>query len=134
MDTLRCVVVKKSGMNMEYHRERLQWALQALALPAQAQRRLFPPEVCVPDELVLNFDEHWHHVDDLAQDQMNALVRLDEVINHWSGIQHPDVWEDAALDSHHVWFEFRALAQEALRAFDWPVEEPPPDPGKIYVV
>jgi hypothetical protein len=119
---------------MEHHRQSLQWALQALALPAQAQRRMFPTGVCVPDELVLNFDEHWSHVDDLTQEQIGALVRLDEMIHHWSGAQYPDVWDDDALDSHHIWAEFRALAQEALGAFGWSAEEAPSDPCKIYVV
>ncbi len=113
--------------------EQLLWALQALAMPATVQRQLFPSGVCVPDELVLDFDECWRHVGDLTEKQQSVLKRLDETIDRWSGLEHPDVWEDSALDVHVVWHEFRTLAVEALKAFSWPIAEPPSDRGKIYI-
>ncbi|WP_395748585.1 hypothetical protein [Prosthecobacter sp.] len=110
----------------------LQWALQALASPAEVQLRLHPPFVSILDELVLDFD-CWFHVaaseTEFTLEQQAALSALEKCIVEWSGPPHADVWMEAALKSHPVWFDFRMLAAEALVALGWPVEHPPIDPA-----
>jgi hypothetical protein len=118
--------------------DHLRFALQALAAPPQEQFALFPPFVCVPDELVLDFTCWLPFVRrdcQLSAEQEVALQRLDDCIHMWSGQQHADVWLDAAVGNHPVWFDFRTLAAEALAAFGWPPETPPSaeNRGQIYV-
>ena len=116
--------------------DQLRWALQALAAPADQQVQLFPSFVCIPDELVLDFDQ-WHRAAardaEFSPEQQAALAQLEEAIDAWSGPAHADVWSEATLATHPVWFDFRSLASNALAGFGWPTELPPPDRGAIYV-
>jgi hypothetical protein len=56
--------------------DQLKWSLQALALPFDAQRTLFPSFACTADKLALDFD-HWcetaMHQHDFTTDQIAAL-------------------------------------------------------------
>jgi hypothetical protein len=116
--------------------DQLRWALQALAAPAERQIELFPSFVCIPDELVLDFDQ-WLPVAAaevaFTPEQQGALDQLAARIDAWSGSAHPEVWEQGALRTHSVWGEFRGLSAAALAAFGWPAELPPTDRGAIYV-
>lgn len=116
--------------------DQLRWALQALAAPADQQVQLFPSFVCIPDELVLDFDQWFRATTrnaEFSSEQQTALAQLDESIAAWSGPAHADVWLEAALATHPAWFDFRSLARDALASFGWLVELPPPDRGAIYV-
>ena len=116
--------------------DQLRWALQALTAPADQQIRLFPSFACVPDELVLDFDQWYREAGKesrFSPDQESALAKLDELIAIWSGPSHPEVWIEAALTTHPAWLGVRILASKALAAFDWPDELPPLERGAIYV-
>jgi len=108
--------------------DQLRWAIQALALPASDQVRLFPSFVCVADELTLDFS-HWFEVvsgcGGLSAEQRTALHYLDERIGAFSGAAHRDVWTVEALHAHPAWMQFRQCASGALVAFGWPQEVPP---------
>ena len=115
--------------------DQLRWAVQALALPASEQIRLFPSFVCVADELALDFS-HWFEVasdgGELTSEQRVALQHLDDTLAAFSGSEHPDVWTEEALHAHPTWVQFRQQASAFLAAFDWPYE-PPPSNRAIYV-
>ena len=116
--------------------EHLKWALQALAAPAEEQIRLFPSFVCIPDELVLDFDCWYQSAKtkvSFSLEQQDALSELDDCIQRWSGPPNQDVWHEAALATHPVWLDFRALAKQALAAFSWSMDLPPFERGNIYV-
>lgn len=107
--------------------EHLKWALQALAQPSDTQIELFPAFVCVPDELVLDYDEWFRKVrneHDLTPEQLNSLRKLDAAIEKESGPSHAELWTEAALHTDPRWERFRELARNALAAFDWPMSVP----------
>lgn len=66
----------------------LKWVIQALALPADAQRSLFPSFACVADELALGFD-HWRRTatgqHEFTAYQLSALASLDALLSSMSG-------------------------------------------------
>lgn len=115
--------------------EHLKWALQALAQPFQTQIELFPAFVCVPDELVLDFDEWFqrarvaHH---FTPEQLKALNELDSAIEKESGPAHIEFWTETAMQMDPRWERFRELARLALEACDWPIAIPP-DNRAIYI-
>lgn len=127
-----------------WHRRQLKWALQALAIPAEAQLRLFPDWVVKADELALDFD-HWalvirsNYAEELTHQQSARLADVDRSLGEMprggagAGV---DLWSDDALRSSPHWVQVRQCAGAALAAFGWPVEGPPADPrdrGATYV-
>src|SRR6516225_2761064 len=66
--------------------QQLQWAVQALAQPAEVQPTLFPSFVVVADELALEFD-HWRDVADgevggsWSPVQRAAVMTLDQLLS-----------------------------------------------------
>jgi hypothetical protein len=112
--------------------QQFQWAVQALAQPADVQLTLFPSFVVVPDELALDFDNWWRASDaklgkQWSTNQRMALVALDKLLAAMSG--KPELWTDLSLQR---WSEVRQLAKNALSAFGWP-EAVPPMERSIYV-
>lgn len=112
--------------------QQFQWAVQALAQPAEIQPQLFPSFVMVPDELALDFDnwriafdDRYGHVWSL--EQRNAVVALDELLTMMSGPDKPEYWISDGCLNHPVWSEVRRLAAEVLSVFRWPQDRPPPD-------
>lgn len=116
--------------------DQLRGALQALAATAEQQIQLFPWFVCIPDELVLEFDRVLDGAMaevTFTSEQQGALDRLAARIDAWSGPAHPDVWVESALASHPAWAEFRALSAAALSALGWPTEPPSFYRGSSYI-
>src|SRR5688572_32607527 len=119
----------------EWHFRQLKWALQALAIPASDQMRLFPDFVVVADELALDFDQ-WQTVvlgnydGELSTEQTSSLSEIDRTLDRMSrsGADFtPELWTEVALSSNRHWADLRRLAGAALEAFGWPVESPPCD-------
>src|SRR5690349_11816931 len=117
----------------EQHLTQLKWALQALAIPAPDQRRLFPELVSVPDELALDFD-NWQSVvlgnyaGELSTEQASSLAEIGRTLARMSRIGADfkrELWTDVALGSSQQWADLRRLAVAALEAFGWPAESPP---------
>lgn len=112
----------------------LQWALQALAQPAEVQMTLFPDFVSKADELAVDF-HHWllyaeeEHLADFTANQKGALLRIDEFLNVMGGARNAKHWTDDALHHDPMWKEVRGMAKEALDEFGWPNEKPPMDRG-----
>ena len=107
----------------------LKWSLQALALPYQAQRGLFPSFAITADELVLDFD-HWFETAKSQQiftaEQQAALASVADLLSTMTGERDPTLWTDSALAHLPRWQEVRERAHEALRAFQCSLETPPP--------
>ena len=115
----------------------LMWSVQALAQGAARQRLLYPEFVSVPDELALEFEEHYSAFlgckDGLAdQAQIRALERLDRMLESMSGPSNLEYWENTALDSNPAWNEVRILAKQVLKAMGWD-DTPPPSSRDIFV-
>jgi hypothetical protein len=108
----------------------LKWSLQALALPYDAQRRLFPSFACTADELALDFDHWWEtarHQHAFTADQLSALVSVEAVLSAMTNEKNPGLWSDSALAHLPLWQEVRERARAALEAFQWNLDVPPTD-------
>jgi hypothetical protein len=113
---------------------RLKWAVQALALPANEQRGLFPSFVLVGDELALDFYECREtalkdHA--LTDDQLSALESLDTTLSHMTAENNMELWDEPGVD-HPRWGEVRETAKDALKRLGWNLDTPPKDRA-IYV-
>ena len=121
--------------------ERLRWTLQALAQPAEIQLTLFPSFVCVPDELALEFEQHYCNgpPSDRAlwsASQLAALHKLDALLESMSGHEHAGYWTLSALRDSDLWVRVRRLAMDSLVEFGWPAAPPPSAPcerGSVYL-
>jgi hypothetical protein len=110
--------------------DQLKWSLQALALPYDAQRRLFPSFACTADELALDFD-HWcetaRHQHAFTADRLSALASVMAVLSALTDEKNPGLWSDSALAQLPRWQDVRDRARKALDAFQWNLDVPPPD-------
>ena len=110
--------------------DQLKWSLQALALPYDAQRSLFPAFACTADELALDFD-HWcetaSHQHSFTADQLSALASVSEVLSAMTDEKDADLWSDSALAHLPRWQDVRDRARKALAAFQWNLDVPPSD-------
>jgi hypothetical protein len=117
--------------------ERLKHALQALAAPAEVQLARYPTSTVRADELALEFDHALEVVlstdNGLSPEQLSYLGALDQFLERMS---RPDIrdrlWTGAAVRTSDQWASVREVAGEALRAFGWPIEPPPPS-DDVYV-
>ncbi|MGC4074231.1 MAG: hypothetical protein QM760_17310 [Nibricoccus sp.] len=115
----------------------LAWAVRALAQPAKIQRTLFPSFAATADELALIFEEHYQPAiarqgNTWTEIQALTLQLLDQQLTEMSGPKKEEIWvKDDCLD-HADWSVVRRLANEAISAFGWPAEAPPPSDA-IYI-
>ena len=111
--------------------DQLKWAVQALALDAEQQVRLYPHFVCIGDELALDFDDGCRvacaqHA--FTAEQLAALAALDEWLATMTAENDATLWRTGeVLATHPHWQEARRRARAALRAFGWPLDVPPGD-------
>lgn len=109
--------------------QQFQWAVQALAQPADVQLTLLPSFVVVADELALDFD-HWrrtletHFGDSWSDEQRQSVQALDCLLGEMSG-DKPEIWRGGGCLNHPKWSEVRRLAVGILSAFGWPQDVPP---------
>ena len=64
----------------------------------------------------------------------NQVVRLKALLNCINALDDPasnDFWTVEALSSDPRWEEVRNLAKQALTAFNWTIEVPPPEKDSI---
>jgi hypothetical protein len=109
--------------------ERLITSLRALAAPADAQVARYPDFTVRADELALEFDDALLLVSDCPQlrlggEQVEALARVDRLLERMSGAEHAGMWTEAALRGEPEWDRIRRAASEALRALGY-AEDPP---------
>jgi hypothetical protein len=116
--------------------DNLKWSLQALALPADEQVRLFPSFVWVGDELANEFNQYRERALEQHQftpEQLSALGEVDAVLGRMTNENNMDFWElGSALSLYPEWQAVRECARRALQIFGWSLEIPPRD-HEIYV-
>ena len=114
--------------------ERLKHVLQALAAPAEVQLARYPEVAVKADELALEFDEALRLAlsapqHGLSPEQLSYLMAIDTFLDKLSGGEmRAWAWTEAAVREGAHWAQLREVAAEALRAFGWPIEPPPPNP------
>jgi hypothetical protein len=105
--------------------ERLKHSLQLLACAPEIQFRHFPDFVHVPDELSLDFDNFrtacvGNFRSEMTAEQLACLDSVDQSFERMKG----RFTNDAVVNSRE-WRDVRLLAAETLKAFGWPLDEPP---------
>lgn len=122
---------------MDGAEQQLQWAIQALAQPANIQPSLFPSYVMVPDELALEFD-HWYEVgsrqfgSSWTREQRNSLDALNHMLIEMTASAQSEVWHGKQTLLHPQWAKVRHLADMALQVFGWP-QGLPPGERAVYI-
>ena len=113
-----------------WHFKQLRWSLQALARAGSQQPALFPERAESADELAFDF-EHWAdlvgdvYAAELSAEQQAGLSAIRDKLTAMSRDNADfdlDLWTDSALRGSEHWVEIRAMASDALKAFDWLAE------------
>lgn len=117
--------------------QRFMWAVQALAVPASEQQRLFPEFAETADELALDHEEAQASFlkvagAHLSPGQREAVRLLDQQLERMSGPEGARFWTLEALDTAAEWERVRELAVAVLREMGWQHQSPPVDRA-IYV-
>lgn len=109
--------------------QRLQWAVQALALGAEEQLKLFPDFVEIADELAMDYEEAQagFQPEQASPELIEAMQALDDKLGQMS--ERRKLWKRKSLKQSEEWAQVRRLAAELLQAAGWPAE-PPPRPSK----
>lgn len=117
-------------------RQQLKYSLQLLALPVTAQIHLGDTG-CLKVAFVAQAFESLHQeicaelVQQLTSEQAAVLARMEKILA-WLRLGTDSwLWSDAALRKSAEWRQLRRLAREALVAFGWAMDLPPPD-AMIY--
>jgi hypothetical protein len=116
--------------------QELKHALQLLALPVTAQMRL---DVGERDRVwvMAHAFQYWYRAmccesaESLTSQQAAVLAALDRLLTQVSFSKRSSIWSDVDLRRSAGWRQVRKTAREALVAFDWSLELPPPD-ADIY--
>jgi hypothetical protein len=97
---------------------------------------LYPPYVCVADELALEFEECLENATDaiheLGENATNLIDDLDNKLASISGPANAEFWTDDALKGSPLWNEVRMVAREIIRVSRWDTDAPPSSRA-IYV-
>ena len=113
--------------------EQLKWAVQALAAPAAEQPQLFPKDVCVPCELLTDFQD-WYLVTRqrtslrMTPQQQHALSEIREAIQALGEVACFSA-EELSTPS---WTALREQAVGCLNQFGWS-QMLPPEGRSAYV-
>jgi hypothetical protein len=118
--------------------ERLKFAVQAIALPFEIQKQLFPEFVCVADELASEWEMAMDNLrswsgNTLSENQKAAIENLDKYMESISGSAHIQYWCDEALRYSMEWKTMRELAYKILFEMEWKQEIPPITTDRIYI-
>lgn len=115
--------------DFDWFRDLLWNGLAALAAEPDDQIAYYPPFVCIPDELALDFGHAlevcrgWD-LPEVSGDWARPIDSLDQLLSEMSrgGAKFSeDLWGPPdALRSHPLWAECRRHAQDALIALAWP--------------
>ena len=108
----------------------LRISLQVLACESQNQINYFNPGSDIVGELYMDYlgysqaiGTYW----EISQDQVTRLAVLRDFFYSLDKPAMGDFWTVEALSSDPRWEQVRSLAKQALTAFNWPIEVPPPE-------
>jgi hypothetical protein len=106
--------------------ERLMQSLQLLACPPEIQLGKFPPFVGAPNELALDFDNFrsafvGNFRTELTAEQLHSLELIDRTFEE----MNKDRFRPEGVTPSSEWRRIRELAAASLKAFGWPLDDPP---------
>jgi hypothetical protein len=106
--------------------ERLMQSLQLLACPPEIQLGKFPPFVHAPNELALDFDNFrssfvGNFRTELTTEQLHSLELIDRTFEEMD----KDRFTPEGVTHSGEWRKIRELAAGSLKAFGWPLDDPP---------
>lgn len=116
--------------------ERLTYALQTLASPAEMQLSRFPELAARAGEIALDYADALRLVTDCPQilltpEQMHALEQVDEQLDRMTRPDRAPLWTQGAVRGATEWALVRAAAARALEALGLPRGGPrPADAGR----
>ena len=101
-------------------------SLQLLACPPEIQLGKFPPFVDAPDELALDFDICrsafvGNFRAELTAEQLHSLELIDRTFEEMD----KDRFTPEGVTHSGEWRKIRELAAGSLKAFGWPLDDPP---------
>lgn len=115
-----------SQFNRPWVTERLKQSLQLLACSPEIQLGKFPPFVHAPDEIALDFDNFRSaFVGNLRAELTSEQLHYLELIDRTFEQMPKDCFSPEGVSNSTEWRQIRGLASEALRAFGWPLNDPP---------
>jgi hypothetical protein len=100
--------------------ERLIDSLQILAADYKTQTKLFPEFVCLPDELVRNYNDCLEFAQQLSDEglitdwQQTKIEEIAQPFRRLGSIDAENIWTLDALKNYPEWQNVRSLAKEAL--------------------
>ncbi|MBP5107381.1 MULTISPECIES: hypothetical protein [Pseudomonas] len=115
---------------------KLKWIIQALAIPASEQVRLFPTFINVADGLALIWEDVLEALE-VFREMVSAgalleIQNLDENILSISGESNSQIWTKNSLYDSVLWEEIRGLAAGVAKKMNWPISSPGSAEG-IYI-
>ena len=101
-------------------------SLQLLACSSEVQLGKFPAFVHAPDEMALDFDNFRsafvsNFRNELTGEQLSCLELIDRNFEQMG----KDKFSPEHVRNSVEWQGIRALASDALKAFGWPLDDPP---------
>jgi hypothetical protein len=113
-------------INRPWVTERLKQSLQLLACASEIQLTKFPSFIHAPDEMALDFDNFRSAFvgsfrTELTSEQLQALELIDRTFKQ----MNKDCFNPEGLSNSAEWRRIRELASDALKAFGWPLGDPP---------
>jgi len=114
----------------EWVRTELERSLQALAMPAEVQFRLYPRGVCYACELVGDFQNfstayRGDNEEALTKEQKSVLNQLQNYLAKLVESQDYQCWNDEPIRTSTAWEQSREMAKQTLACFGWEVKTPP---------
>lgn len=115
-----------SQINRPWITDRLKQSLQLLACPPEIQLGKFPSLVHAPDEMALDFDNFrsafvGNFRAELTSEQLHYLDLIGKTFDQ----MNKDCFSPEGVMNSGEWRTIRELASVALKAFGWPLDEPP---------
>jgi hypothetical protein len=113
-------------VNRPWVTERLMQSLQLLACSPEIQLGKFPPFVHAPDEMALDFDNFrsafvGNFRAEMTSEQLHYLDLIDKTFEQ----MNKNCFSPDDVTNSSEWQTIRQLASDALKAFGWPLDDPP---------
>ncbi len=106
--------------------QRLMQSLQLLACSSEIQLGKFPPFAHAPDELALDFDNfRLAFIGNFRTEMTVKQLQSPELIDRSFNEINKDCFSPEGVTHSSEWQKIRELAAESLKAFGWPLNDPP---------
>jgi hypothetical protein len=113
-------------VNRPWITERLMQSLQLLACPPEIQLGKFPPFVHAPDEMAEDFHNfRLTFIDNFRTEMTGEQLHYLELIDRAFEQMSKNCFSPDQVKNSGEWRKIREIASDALRAFGWPLSDPP---------